>query len=287
MYSQLFQFEGNLANSGDAGFGNLEVVDTLPGFTSTPQGQGVQLGSILRFPQISMPHMLFAGSFGFKVRVNTGSTQGVLFACDYDDGQGDQMPVWAWALVIGATPSLRVHTWTPNRQNRIENILNLPSYDTWHEVTQVCQTSGSIRFYIDGEWNGSNSSWYSSQGYWQRPYGYYDTKFGLSDFGAGGPNNNLPVATTCTGVDVDWLFSSDDNEGNLYQNNATTIPTGDRPLNVGVTNTLMPSSLAILTSTSATETSNAYLSTMANQLYGPPMTSGGGGPTESRREFWS
>lgn len=286
MYSQLFQFEGNLANSGDAGFGNLEVVDTLPNFTLTPQGQGIELGSVLRFPQLSIPHMLFGGSFGFKVRVNTGSTQGVLFACDYDDGQGEQMPVWSWNLVIGPNPSLRVHTWTPNWQNRIEHILNLPSYDTWHEVALVAQSASSVRFYIDGAWTGNNAAWYSSQTYWGRPW-YYDAKFGRSDFGASGPSNNLPVDTTCTGVDVDWMFTSDDNEGGLYEVNAATVPTGDRPLNEGVTNTLMPPAPKVLTSLETTDTTNTHLGTLAPALYGPPMTAGGGGPTESRREFWS
>ena len=290
MYSQLFQFEGNLANSGDAGYGNLEVVDTLPNFTITPQGQGVQLGSILRFPDIAQPHPMYAGSFGFKVRVNSGSTQGVLFACDYDDGQGVQMPVWAWTLIIGPSPSLRCHTWTPNKNNRIEHILPLPSYDTWHEIVAVCQSSTQIRFYVDGELLGGSTTWYSSQTYWpggDYASGYYDTKFGLSDFGIDGPSNNLPVDTTCTGVDVDWLFSSDDNEGNLYGINAPTVPTGDRPLNEGVTNTLLAPSPKVLTTVGGTETTDTFFNTVASALYGPPMTSGGGGPTESRREFWS
>lgn len=291
MYSQLFQFEGDLANSGDAGFGNLEVVDTLPTFGTTPQGQGIQLGSILRFPRLAIPHMLYAGSFGFKVRVNTGSTQGVLFACDYDDGQGAQMPVWSWNLVIGATPSLRVHTWTPNKANKVEHILNLPSYDTWHEVTLVCQSTSSLRFYIDGAYTGANATWYSNHAYWYPvASGYYDAKFGLSDFGIGGPSHNLPVDTACTGVDVDWLFSSDDNEGNLYAVNAATVPTGDRPLNEGVTNTLLAPSPTVLTSSPTTETTvttNVHINAVSNQLYGPPMGAGGGGPTESRREFWS
>lgn len=291
MYSQLFQFEGNLANSGDAGFGNIEVVDSLPNFTVTPQGQGIQLGSILRLPELSLHHMAYAGSFGFKVRVNTGCTQGVLIACDYDDGADDQNPVWALTLTIGATPQLHFHGWRPLQANYTVYNFSLPSYDTWHEVVWVVANSSGNqnRPYIDGAPFGNAGTWYGGAGSWigSRPAGNFITRFGLSEFGNSGPSYNIPVTTTCTGVDVDWLFSSDNFENARYTASSAAIPTGDRPLFVGATNAVVPPPPTVLTATQTTETTNTHLGTLAPALYGPPMSSGGGGPTESRREFWS
>ena len=286
MYSQLFQFEGDLANSGDAGFGDLEVVSTAPTFTPSPQGQGVQLGSVLRFPHTPTRYPLFVGSAGFKVRVNTGATNGVLFACDFDDGQGTQKPVWAFTLLNGANPSLRVNTWAPGN-SRVEHAIPLPSYDTWHEVVAV-PFGSQIRFYLDGALNGASRTWYSSSAYWvtgtELVPDYYTTQFGLSQFGSA-----LPVATTCSNVDIDWFFSSDDTEAALYSSSDSAVPTGDRPLNESVTNTLVAPSLTPLLVTTDTETSDVIVQSMSPALFGPPMSSGGDGPGpgELRREFWS
>lgn len=291
MYSQLFQFEGNLANSGDAGFGNLEVVDNLPDFTITPQGQGLQLGSVLRFPETSTWHMLLNGSSGFKVRVNTGCTEGVLFACDYDDGPDAQRPIWALYLNVGVTPELKLYSWHPNRTWTTRTV-PLPSYDTWHEVLFTVNASSNVRSYVDGVDTGTGSSFYGSTAYWiEFPNkGFYTTKFGVSDFGATGPSNNLPTGTTCTGVDMDWLFSSDNYEGALYQyshSGSDPVPTGDRPLFVGATATTVMVLPTVIFSTPANETTNTHVASISPALTGPPMTSGGGGPTETRREFWS
>ena len=202
MYSQLFQFEGNLANSGDAGFGNIEVVDTLPNFTTTPQGQGIQLGSVLLMPELSVHHMIHSGSFGLKVRVNSGCTQGVLIACDYDNGTDDQNPAWALTLTVGATPQLHLHGWRPAQSNYTAYNINLPSYDTWHELVWVVanSTGNQIRPYIDGSPAGNAVTWYGGSGYWigSRPPGYFKTRFGLSEYGDSGPSYNIPVTTTCT-----------------------------------------------------------------------------------------
>ena len=271
-YDYLFQFDGNLTDD-SANNVTLSADSGTATYVTSEDGQGLDVDASALSATVRNG-LAFNALYGmqFKVRVNTGATDGIIWAID-----NGTKPVFQCGI---SGSNFYFYTFTGSGSLTSANrprVLN--SWDavgvSWGSAI-YCETEGG------GLTSGTN---YNSETYW--PYGSgndWDDRENMrlligqagNTAGNGGLFNSGTVAT---GVELDWICGSFLNEGRSFS----------QPLGGDYgprTEVALPASASRQPHTpSIVVAKNSNLSFDNAQLVGP---TGGGGPVAPAiKEFWS
>lgn len=268
-YEFLLQFDGNLTDDSskartvnvDSGTPSYAVSDHGQAFSVSSAGLSIATGNLLESGALM--------GIQFNLRIATGATDGIIFAVD--NGTKGVMEV------SKSGTSIKTVIWN-GLQSSIQSKVQTYTADTW-QAWGISQAPATM--YLDGESTSVTSMVnYLSDSYWNGVNDWDDRETMTWYIGKAvntvGLTGSFGSATAASGVDLDFLCHSNDNEGRAFSKPLDTDYGVRSEITVST-----PEKIVLPTYKTAT---NPKM-TLAEKL-GP--SGGGGGPSAPViKEFWS
>ena len=273
-YAILMQFADNLDNDGlfGDGYKSPSVDSGTPAYTISDNDKAFDLDSAVIDIGTSIFHsgILQSGNLNIELKVDSDATDGVILSCD--DLEGDKS-VWVLSLIdTSSTPKLQLRSWLPSQTTSADITITIPSGNGWNNYNFELSTSTTCYYRVNG---GSSTSvtFYGGIDSWDDSFRTFQLWIGKTLYGTTPSSSPLSSAIAATGVHIDWIASSSDNEGFSLNTNTNTAVRSETPSSSG--------SLLVGAPTSETATSAiVYPSTSIGQL-------STGTVSEVQKEFWS
>lgn len=277
-FTILMQFDDNLDNDGifDGEYPSPSVDSGTAVYSASGSGKAFEVGSAVVDLGTSLFHtgVIAESNLNIELKVDSDATDGIIMACDDLTTDGA-----AWALILqdmATTPKISLRSWTSVQTSSATNVvINVPTGNGFNNYNY--EFNGSTCYYRVNGGSSSVGNFYAAYltSYWNSDH-EFQVWIGKSLYANTPSSNPLSSLTAATGVHIDWVSCSNDNDGYSLNSNTNTDVRSESA-----------SSTSSIVGDAVPKTSNGVEvmpSTVIGQL---PVAGGGGGGGEVQKEFWS
>lgn len=206
-YSHLFQFNNNLSDDNPDGAGG-SIVSGTPVYNASPNGNALDVSSAqISLAKTGTTIYQARDELGIVLKIATGVTDGTILSQDIALSASDTA---RWALTITGG-NLRFHAFATGTTVQTQDITGW-SLDTWFLLRIGKITGDGNEYRINGATSNTDlcNLNYATNIYWSAQYDY---PLYVGYASALGTARGLS-ATGPTGVEIDWLYLSENYAGN-------------------------------------------------------------------------